>query len=646
MSMERIYELSEKYQITGDKNEMNEIESELRELLAPYKNGLCGIAQINPIAGNIEYNSEKVVKYINHAQNIGLDLVIFPELTLTGFPIEDTLVRYSNLADENLKWLNGISKITTGTTALVGFIEPVCGLKGEIKKYYNSAAVLGEGKILGIIRKSIFRYNCEFNDYKYFENYLSEKNVKIYTINGKKYGIIIGDDYLNNSGSDFENLMAELSEENPDVIINCCASLARIKESFVNNEILSSIAREYSVPIICVNQVGAIDKYSFAGTSKVFDKFGKLMACAESFKEQFFIVNPSLKLGKIYPAVKDFDSEIIKTNQFSLDYEYDMERTYKTLVQGIKDYFSKTGFKRAVIGLSGGLDSTVCAVLLADSLGKENVFGISMPSKITSEESKSDAQVLAQNLGINFTVGPIKEMFETTNICLQSIFENVEKNWSGRYKKSYTSDNIQARSRAMFLWGVSNEFESCLPIATSDKSEAYMGYATINGDMSGGYAPIADVTKTKLFALARWMNKNRTQKNVIPQSIIDKRPGAELAIDPNTGKPLCAEDALMPYEFLDEVIWRIENLGECYDDMLNSIFLYEKNHNISKEQKIEWLDKFYNRMAAALYKKSILPPYITVDSPYYCYNQPITSRVNYKNLAQDFIKEKIKTFIS
>ena len=318
-----------------------------------------------------------------------------------------------------------------------------------------------------------------------------------------------------------------------------------------------------------------------------------------------------------------------------------MERTYKTLIQGIKDYFGKSGFKRAVLGLSGGLDSTVCAVLLADALGKENVLGISMPSKITSDLSKNDAQILAQNLGIKFSQAPIKEMFETTNNSLQKLFGEIEKNWEGRYEKSYTPDNIQARSRAMFLWGISNEFASCLPIATSDKSEAYMGYATINGDMSGGYAPIADITKTKLFALAKWMNENRPEKNAIPQSVIEKRPGAELAIDPKTGKPLIAEDALMPYEFLDEIIWRIENKKENYENMLTSEFLYEKTHSVTPEQKKEWLNKFYRRMASALYKKSIMPPYVIVDSPLYNFKQPITSKINYNNISQENIREKL-----
>ncbi len=609
--IERINELTEKYFTAENKKE---IENELKELILPDS---IGLAQINTKAGDIEYNSKKIIKYINFAQNIRLNFVIFPELVLTGFPLENSIENHPIIADEGIKWLNEIAKITTKTTALVGFVEHDGG------KFYDSVAVLQEGKITDIIRKSILPQNCEFNDYNCIT---PSQTSNVIVINGIKYQILIGEDYNIN--------------QNADVIINICATPTKIKNIQLENNLLSSVASKYSVPLIYVNQVGATDRASFDGTSRVFDKDGKLIACAKSFEEQFLIVNPSKSLGKIYP------SEILSAKtekQFSLDYEADMKRTYKTLIQGIKDYFGKTGFKRAVLGLSGGLDSTVCAVLLTDALGKENVFGISMPSKITSQTSKDDAQVLAQNLGIGFTVAPIKDMFDTTNNCLQNLFSEVEKHFDNRYKQSFTADNIQARSRAMFLWGVSNEFGSCLPIATSDKSEAYMGYATINGDMSGGFAPIADITKTKLFALAKWLNKNRTQKDVIPQSVIEKRPGAELAIDPKTGKPLIAEDALMPYEFLDEVIWRIENKKENYHDMQKSEFLYEKNHSLLKEQKTQWLDKFYHRMSTALYKKLIMPPYVIVDSPSYNSKQPITScGINYKGVTKEKIEQKIQ----
>lgn len=665
---ERIYKLSEEYDNGAD---AKVIEKELKELLRPFKKGSIGLAQINPIAGNIEYNAKKVVKYITHAQNIGLDLVVFPELVLMGYPIEDTIDRHPIIVEENIKWLKEIAKITTSTTAIVGFVEPRKYDHLTGKKYFNSVAVLQNGKISGIIRKSLLPTYSEFNDYRYiepspvvgsqrpetlgsFDENSIENCPKTNEINGLKYGISICEDCWNNK--EFFNdttlysidPIEELAQENPDVFINCSASPTRAKKEQLKHNMLSFISKKYKTPIVYVNQVGAIDNSSFDGSSRVFDKNGKLLARAKSFTEQFLIVNPHQNLGKIYPLTKGLEKTLTEAKIYTLEYEPDLERTYKTIVQGIRDYFNKTGFKRAVLGLSGGLDSTVCAVLLADAIGAENVFGVSMPSKITSKESKTDAEKLANNLGINFTEAPIKDMVETTNNCLQDLFKTVEDKWNCRYKQSFTMDNIQARSRAIFLWGISNEFDRCLPIATSDKSELYMGYATINGDMSGGFAPIADVPKTKLFALARWLNKNRTVKDTIPEAIILKKPGAELAIDPKTGKPLIAEDALMPYEFLDEVIWRIENKKEHYYDMLESEFLYEKSNTVSKEQKIEWLNKFYRRMSTALYKWSILPPSVIVDSRSinkYDYKQPITSSgINYKGLSESEISQKIEDF--
>ena len=670
---ECIYKLSEIFDQMTFPQEAKEIEHKLKELIKPYKNGSIGLAQINPIAGDIEYNAKKIIKYITHSQNIGLDLVVFPELSLMGYPIEDTIDRHPVIVEENVKWLKGIAKITTGTTALVGFVEPrkYDNLTG--KKYYNSVAVLANGKIQGIIRKSLLPTYSEFNDYRYIEpspvvgnqsgntlGCFSDENIencsKVNLINNKKYGISICEDCWNNK--EFFNdttlysldPIEELAKEKPDVFINCSASPTRAKKEQLKHNMLSFIAKKYSTPIVYVNQVGAIDNSSFDGSSRVFDKDGKLLARAKSFKEQFLIVNPHLGLGKIYPLTKGLEKSLTEMKVYTLEYEPDLERTYKTIIQGIRDYFAKTGFKRAVLGLSGGLDSTVCAVLLADAIGAENVFGVSMPSKITSNESKTDAECLANNLGINFTEAPIKDMVEVINNDLQKLFKTVESKWDCRYKQSFTMDNIQARSRAVLLWGISNEFDRCLPIATSDKSELYMGYATINGDMSGGFAPIADVPKTKLFALARWLNNNREVKNAIPEAIILKKPGAELAINPKTGKPLIAEDALMPYEFLDEIIWRIENKKEHYYDMLESEFLYEKKTSITKEQKIQWLDKFYRRMSTALYKWSILPPSVIVDSRSinkYDYKQPITpSRINYKGFSEEEIQQKIMNFIT
>ena len=673
----RLYELLEETdKIFQDKNDtnteqFNKIKSEIKQILSKYPKGNIGLAQINPIAGDIEYNAKKVIKYIKYGQELNLDMVIFPELILMGYPIEDTIDRHPIIVEENVKWLKEIAALTGSTAALVGFIEPRKYNLTTGKNYYNSVAILQNGEIKGIVRKSLLPTYSEFNDYRYIEPspvvgvqpdstlcLLDEENVvdcdKTISINGIKYGISICEDCWNNKDFFDKTLYSkdpieELASEKPDVLINCSASPSRAKKEQLKHNMLSFTSNSYKTPMVYVNQVGAIDNSSFEGSSRVFSKDGALIARAKSFSEQFLIVNPLNKIGKIYPLTKGLEKTLTEQKIFTLEYENDLERTYKTIIQGIKDYFKKTGFKRAVLGLSGGLDSTVCAVLLADALGKENVFGVSMPSKITSQESRSDAEILANNLGINFTEIPIKDMVDTTNRMFDKLFSDVEAKWNCRYKQSFTQDNIQARSRAMYLWGISNEFEKCLPIATSDKSELYMGYATINGDMSGGFAPIADVPKTKLFAFARWMNKNRKEKNAIPDSIILKRPGAELAIDPRTGKPLIAEDALMPYEFLDEIIWRIENKHEHYWDLINAKFQYEKTHEVSEKQKAEWLDKFYRRMSTALYKWSILPPSVIVESRSinkYDYKQPITSsRINYKGTSREEIRKSLNEAI-
>ncbi|MBQ7764624.1 NAD(+) synthase [bacterium] len=547
---------------------MIEIDSELKEFIK--LGGFVGLAQINPIAGNLEYNSNKISEFIEQASLLDLDIIAFPKNALLGFEMKDFIDRYPFILVESKKWLEKIAQKCTKISALIGFYD-------EDKN--QAYAILRSGKIDKILK------NCEYITSKEFHD-----------------------------GVEF--------------LIKPEAIPSRAGSQIKREEALKQLAIKTKRPILEVNQVGSIDCWSYSGQSLACDENGEIFARAKDFEEQLLIVNPFRKIGGKY---SDYPKEA--PNSFVLDYSWDLERTYKSIVQSIRDYFTKCGLKRAVLGLSGGLDSTVCAVLLTDALGKENVFGVSMPSKLTSDESKSDAEILAKNLGIGFAEAPIKEMYKTTDDCFQNLFKEVETKWNCRYKESFTSDNIQARSRAMYLFGIANEFASCIPIATSDKSELYMGYATINGDMSGGFAPIADVTKTKLFALARWMNENRMKKNAIPESIILKRPGAELAIDPNTGKTLCAEDALMPYEFLDEIIWRIENWNESYSDLMKAEFIYEKKMNISKEQKQEWLNKFYRRMSFALFKGVIMPPSPIVDSHSINkvdYFQPVTSSsINY-----------------
>lgn len=590
------------------------------------------LAQLNPISGDVEYNKNKAIEYIKKAKEDKVELIVFPELFLIGYPLGDILLRFPHVALQTSKALDEIKQIAPEIGILIGFVEKNTDKFG--KGFYNSVAYLKDNKIKQIIRKSLLPNYAEHNEYRYFEPYRKKDNNRIISLNNINLGIIICEDGWN----DFDFFEKNLYDYNPiedikdkiDVILCMASSPTRTKKEQLKHNMMTFVAKKYNKKYIYINQVGANDELVYDGMSRVYDENGKISAMAKAFEEDYFILN-NFK-GKINPLPKGLELTLNSQKKFSLDHNPDLERTYKAIILAIKDYFSKNGFKRAVLGLSGGLDSTVCAVLLADALGSENVLGISMPSKITSSESKSDAQKLANNLGINFLEIPIKDAHTFLSDKFDEVFKNI--NWCNRYTNSYTQDNIQARYRAMVLWAISNEYPQTLPIATSDKSELYMGYATINGDMSGGYAPISDVVKTKLFALARWMNENRKTKNAIPNSIIQKPPGAELAINPETGKPLLAEEALMPYEFLDEVIWRLENLNQIMDNMITEEFLYEKKHKISKEIKKQWLEKFFRRMNNALYKWYIVPPGPITDARSINkaeFKQPIISNLNYNS---------------
>lgn len=597
------------------------------------KSNILVMAQLNPISGNVEYNKNKAIEYIEKANKINADLIIFPELFLLGYPMGDILGRYPNVAKQIENALKEIKEHVTNTSVLIGF--PEINTDKFKKPFYNSIAFIQDKKIKKIIRKSLLPNYAEHNDYRYFEPEKINKDNRIIEINNIKYGIIICEDGWNDFDFFNKNLytLDPVSKIAPEVDVLICpaSSCTRTKKEQLKHNMMSYCAKKYNVKYVYVNQVGANDELVYDGLSRMYDETGSIKAMAKAFEEEFFAFD-ILKGGKVNPLPKGLELTLNSQKEFSLDHKPDLERTYKAITLAIKDYFSKNGFKRAVLGLSGGLDSSVCAVLLADALGNENVLGISMPSKITSKQSKSDAEILAKNLGINFMEIPINDIQSTISDKFENIFEKAENLWNGRYLQSYTQDNIQARSRATILWGIANEFSSTLTIATSDKSELYMGYATINGDMSGGYAPIADVVKTKLFALAKWMNENRSPKNAIPASIILKPPGAELAINPKTGKPLLAEEALMPYEFLDEVIWRIENLNQSIDNMMKSEFLYEKNNILDSKTKLNWLNKFFKRMNTALYKWYILPPSPVIDARSINkieFRQPVISNINY-----------------
>ena len=526
------------------------------------------LAQINTIAGDIRKNKEKIIDCINRAKENNANLIIFPKYVLTGYPFCDILQRHSSILRLQKEALEEIKAATKDIIAIINYAD----LNGD-----NQTQILRCGEI--------------------WED-------DTFEINGETFGL------------GFSSKVQTL--------IKCTADESRTGSEYHRNKLYTAMAMGSESNIIYVNKVGYGNNRVYDGSSRIYNEMGQIVVRAKTFDEDFVIVENYQ--SKVEPLPIGMEKEVDIDN-FELDYSSDLDRTYKSIVYAIKEYFQQNGFKKAVLGLSGGLDSTISSVLLVDALGKENVYAVSMPSKITSQESKDDARILAENLGLNFFEIPLADTLDATKNMLNTAFDKVN---AEKFEKSTTIENLQARTRATLLWSIANEHKQMLPIATSDKSEAYIGYATVNGDMSGGFATIADVTKTKLFALGHFMNEYREVKNVIPQSILEKPPGAELKINPLTGKTVCAEEDNMPYPFLDEIIWFVENYGYGFDDLMEHNFYYERNNSLSKEQKEEWIKKFFWKQHCAVFKWNILPPTVITDINTINtkeYNQPIISKI-------------------
>lgn len=612
-------------------------------LPAGYGKGNLVLGQINTTPGDLAGNAKKIMSALRQAEQQAIDLIVFPELALMGYPPRDVIVRYPFLIDENLKWLKAIAANTQQTWALVGFVEPRYAKPGEKrigKGAFNAMAVLGDGKIQAIVRKNLLPGYNEFEDYRQFEaspvsgaiapEWLANTELRppvfnkngLITIHGRTYGLSICEDLWNDADF-FDNPLydtdpiANLAAQKPDILINISASPTRSRKEQIRHHLCSHLARKYQTPLIYVNQVGTVDEVSFDGTSRAYDAHGALFARARAFEEQLLVINPFQRQGTIEPLPTGLEETLTAQKIFNADDTPDLGRTYQCLTQGIRDYFQKTGFQKAVIGLSGGLDSSVVVVLLADALGPDNVLAVSMPSPITPEENRSDAQTIAGNLGIQLIEIPIGAITDSFSSGIQQVRSVVEAQWGATDPRSNAMDNVQAISRATILRQLGNAFRA-LPVATSDKSEFYLGYATVNGDMSGALAPIGDLPKTKVRALARWLNEHRpasvkTPRNVLPDSVITKPSGADLKKDPNTGKLVTAEADLMPYEFADEIIWRIEARHQSHADMLKERFQYEEKYGLPQSTKEEWLHKFFDRMPKAVFKWFVAPPILIVE---------------------------------
>lgn len=478
-----------------------------------------GIAQINPTVGDFAGNTERIVRAAVHARGEGADLTVFPELSLCGYPPRDLLEKPSFLVDQE-RALEKLCNALRGLPSFVGFVER-CRDDGD-DDLYNAVAFIREGRIETVARKCLLPNYDVFDEARYFK---AADKPTVCTFRSRKIGIAVCEDAWNDK--DFRRRrryefdpVEQLVKAGADLLLNPSASPFSLEKQSIKETMLSSLARKYHVPLIHVNQVGGNDELIFDGRSSAFDGRGKLLACAPAFEEGVAVVELSKE-----PATE--------SSRLS-----ELEEIRRALVLGLRDYARKCGFTGAVLGLSGGVDSAVTAVLAAEAFGPENVMALAMPSRYNAPRSLRDAKKLAENLGIEFEVIPIERPFTVFEDLLAGLFAGREPD--------ATEENLQARLRGVLLMAVANKFHRLLT-ATGNKSELAVGYCTLYGDMCGGLAPLGDLYKTTVYKLARHLNA-ACEEPPIPKRILTRPPSAELRENQTD------QDSLPPYEVLDGIL--------------------------------------------------------------------------------------------
>ncbi|MDD4955232.1 MAG: NAD+ synthase [Candidatus Omnitrophica bacterium] len=464
------------------------------------------LAQINTCVGDIKYNADKIISNINKAKSVNADIVIFPELSLTGYPPEDLLLK-PHFIEENLRYLKIIEKETKGIIALLGFVDK---LK---EKIYNSCAFLKDGALKDVYRKIYLPNYGVFDEKRYFS---PGDLLSFYSFKGYKFCVSICEDVWR------EGFVRSLSRKKLDFIVNISASPFHLGKISAREKILANLARRTNAFVFYTDLIGGQDELVFDGTSMVVSSSGKTVSAAKRFEEDFLLFELNHK--KDYPAKK------IEVKE--------EEEAYSALKLGLYDYVKKNGFKKVIIGVSGGIDSAVVAAMAASSLGKENVCGLIMPSRYTSKGTFSDAKKICENLGIAYNVVSIDEILNTYLKILLPLFK--------RKDGTKTEENLQARIRGSLLMAYSNEF-GYLVLNTGNKSEVSCGYCTLYGDMVGGFGLLKDVPKTLVYKISRYINR-LYKKEIIPVSTIRRPPSAELK--PNQKDT----DTLPPYPTLDPII--------------------------------------------------------------------------------------------
>ena len=480
-----------------------------------------GFAQINPTVGDLRGNFEKIAGAYDQLARAGADIVIAPELAVTGYPPQD-LVFKSRFVPENLAVLDQLQKRLNKPALLVGFVDRN---EGRGKPFHNAAALLQAGEPLQKTHKSLLPTYDVFDEDRYFE---PAREIAPLNFRGHRIGVTICEDiwterYLPRPFYDVDPVRALVTQE-AEMILNVSASPFSLRKPAVRREMISGLAGTYQRPIFYCNAVGGNDQLVFDGNSIAVNARGQLLAQLPAFEEASVIV----------------DSESVQAPEIpSADI---VQELYSALRLGLRDYLAKCGFKSAVLGLSGGIDSAVVAAIAVDALGPNNVTGVSMPSQFSSRGSILDALALAKNLRIQCLQIPIADAFAVFKAQFKEVF-------AGRTEDA-TEENMQARLRGMTLMALSNKFGHIV-LSTGNKSELAVGYCTIYGDMAGGLAVISDVPKTMIYELARFINSEASRAGkgeIIPASTIEKPPSAELR--PNQKD----QDTLPPYDVLDAIL--------------------------------------------------------------------------------------------
>jgi NAD+ synthase/NAD+ synthase (glutamine-hydrolysing) len=476
------------------------------------------LGQINPTVGDFAGNAAKIIEFSRQAQADGAGLILFPELSVCGYPPRDLVERVS-FVQRNRESLDHIAAETRGIAVICGLVTPAHAESG--KSVMNSAALLQDGKLTFLQSKMLLPTYDVFDEMR---NFAPGKSQTLFPFCGKQMALTICEDAWNDKHFWNKRLytfdpVEALVHAGGNFLLNISASPFWLGKRELRQDMLATIARNYKVPVAMVNQVGGNDSLVFDGSSLVLNRAGEVIAQGKSFEEDIIFFDSDRLTGEVHTQIAGEEAS-----------------AYSALVLGTRDYVRKCGFRQVIVGLSGGIDSALTAAIATDALGAENVIGVGMPGPYSSPGSIDDARSLAENLGIRFEMLCIGDMFDNTKKALAKVFAGL--------KEDETEENIQSRARGILLMALSNKF-GAIVLSTGNKSELAVGYCTLYGDMVGGLAVISDVPKTMVYRLSHYVNSRRP---VIPRASLDKPPSAELRPGQKDS------DTLPPYEVLDAIL--------------------------------------------------------------------------------------------